>query len=201
MCAESLRLASSASDPSPPSLHAGAPVSNSTFFCDTNATRCFSLLPAQTLQQHAASCYPLGYIWVPGSFDEQAAVELRLGLNATTHYIGINRTAPGDWEMVGNGTVLSSPQTLSVNGTNPYRFWWHTAEAAWAANSSLSCAAAVHTQRWCKYYGDEAVAADRANASLFATGCCDVAHGWSPVDCVTSRRAVCVVPMLNMPCW
>ncbi len=183
-------------------VHAGAPVANSTFFCDNNATRCYSLYPAQPLAQHAASCGPLGYIWVPGSFDEQAAVELRFALNGTTHYIGINRTGLNPWEMVGNGTVLPSPQTLSgTDGSVPYRFWWHTAEAQWAANSSLSCAAAVHTQRWCKFYGDEALAADRTNASLFAQGCCDVAHGWSPVDCTTARRAVCVVHMVNMPCW
>jgi hypothetical protein len=181
-----------------PLVHAGAPSANSTFFCDTNATRCFSLLPAQTMQQHVASCYPLGYIWVPGSFAEQLAIEQRFGLNSSTHFIGINRTGLGAWELLGNGTVLPSPQTLSIN---PHRFWWHTAEAAWAANSSLSCAAAVHTQRWCKFYGNTAVAADRANASLFATACDDTANGWSPAGCGASFKAVCVVHMVNMPCW
>ena len=136
---------------------------------------------------------------MPGSFEEQSAVEARLGLNGTTHYIGLNRTGLGAWEMVGNGTVLASPQTLSVE-LQPYRFWWHTAEAQWAANSSLSCAAAVHTQRWCKFFGQVALAADRANASNYGTGCCSVASGWSPVDCAASRPAVCVIDVANLLC-
>jgi hypothetical protein len=119
-------------------------------------------------------------------------VETRLGLNGTTHYIGMDRAGLGAWEVVGNGTVLASPQTLSTEEP-PYRFWWHTAEAQWAANSSLSCAAAVHTQRWCKFFGNEALAADRANASNYATGCCNVANGWSPADCMGSLKAVCVI--------
>jgi hypothetical protein len=180
-------------------VHAGAPAANSTFFCDANVTTCFSLQPVQTLALHAASCGALGHLWVPGSFAEQVAIETRFNLNGTTYYLGLNRSGLNPWEMVGNGTVLPSPQTLSTY-TSPFRFWWHTAETAWAADSALGCVAAIHTQRWCKFFGNEALAADRTNASMFGTGCCTLAHGWSPVNCTASRRAVCVVDAANLRC-
>jgi hypothetical protein len=195
-------LAGSAQKPEPIAVAAaaaGLPAANSTFFCDTNTTTtvgtssCYMVQPAQAQAQHASSCPArAGAIWVPGSYDEQLLMETKLpSLKTTTHYLGLNRSGLGSWAYL-DGSALASPQTLSTATGAPFRYWWSGAEGLWAADGTLECAAAFSNRRWCKFTGNESLAAHRANASLYQANCCDLLNGWGPVACnSTGLVAMC----------
>jgi hypothetical protein len=72
---------------------AGAPTYNSTFWCDTTVTNCYSLQNAQPVWQHSGNCLVRGgAVWVPSSYDEQVRWRLAL-LCACMHACGCHASA------------------------------------------------------------------------------------------------------------
>jgi hypothetical protein len=120
-------------------------------------------------------------------------------LNTTSFYIGLNRTGLNPWRHLMNGTTLASPQTLSIS--DPFRHWWHSSEARWAADANLGCVSAFSNARWCKFTGSTASSTDRANASKFLNNCCDLLNGWGPNTCNVSLPAVCTIPGASLRCY
>ncbi len=119
-------------------------------------------------------------------------------LTSSTYYIGLNRTGSNPWKHINNGTTLASPQTLSTG--SPFRHWWHTSEARWAADTNLGCVSAFNNVRWCKFTGDATIAADRSNSSKYLTNCCDLLNGWGPNTCNVTLPSVCMIPATSLRC-